>query len=80
MLMVTVFLQPTTSTTSTVATPGGKPVAMSEFPEIDPGVGLQLTDAGTDAEPAVVSETTASELVQLTCVAVAKTCAVPLLV
>lgn len=79
-LIVTVFTQPTISVTVTVTTPGGKPVPTKEFPETLPGIGLQTTEAGTDAEPAVVKEITATELVQLTCVAVASTCALPLLV
>ena len=65
-LSVIVFIQPTTSTTSTVVIPTGNPVAVKEFPETDPGGGLQVIEAGTEAEPAVVNVTMDKEFVQLT--------------
>jgi hypothetical protein len=64
MLIVFVVTQPSPSTTVIVVIPIGRLVAMSEFPETLPGVGLQVIDIGTDAEPAVVSVTEETGLEQ----------------
>ena len=61
---VTVALQPKGSNTVTVVIPIGRPVAVSEFPEIEPGVGLHVMVGFTEAEPAVVNWAIESVLVQ----------------
>ena len=64
---VTVALQPNGSNIVTVVIPTGNPVAESELPAIEPGVGLQVIVGFTEAEPAAVTDAIESVLVQPAC-------------
>jgi hypothetical protein len=66
---VAVTLQPNGSKIVIVVIPTGNPVALREFPAIEPGVGLQLMVAPTDAEPAQVIDAADNVFVQPGCVA-----------
>jgi len=61
---VAVALQPKGSVTVIVVIPTGSPVAVSEFPDKDPGEGLHVMTGLTEAEPAQVSEAADKVLVQ----------------
>ena len=58
-LNVFVIWQLKVSKTLTVPKPGGKPHALSEFPDKDVGAGVQIIFEVTEAEPAVVKLTQA---------------------
>jgi hypothetical protein len=64
---VTVALQPKGSNTVTVVIPIGRPVAVSEFPDKEPGTGLQVMTGFTEADPAVVNEAAEIVFVQPAC-------------
>ena len=68
MLTVLMFTQPKPSITVMVVMPIGKFVATKEFPERLPGIGFHTMEIGTDADPAVVSTTEETELLQPACV------------
>jgi hypothetical protein len=53
----------------TVVVPTGRPVAVSELFDKEPGDGLHVITGLTDAEPAVVSDAAESVLVHPVCVA-----------